>query len=94
MDLHRPRRAPIQIRLSILPVGIFPISNAKVVGRRCDDKIDLSIWQARHAFDTILETQIKLGHRRKVAEQIRFVQRIRYCLGNVGQAFQAEDRGS
>ena len=37
--------------------------------------------------------QIESRHKRKVSEQIRFVQRIRYCLADVGQAFEIEDCG-
>src|SRR5438034_10832786 len=61
--------------------------------RTCSPIENKPVRQTRHASDAIPWAQVELGHGRKVTEQIRFVQRIRYCLGNVGQTFQAEDRG-
>src|SRR5262249_59029536 len=74
-DLRRPALAPNQVFLPILPVGIFSIANPEIVRRRRDHKIDICVGQAGHAFDAVFKTQVEFGHTRKMAEQIRFVQR-------------------
>ena len=68
-NLHGPRRAPFQIRLSILTIGIFAVSNAEIVGRRRDDKIHIFARETGHSFHTILETQIKFRHEYNVAKK-------------------------
>lgn len=60
--MRGPLPAPGQIRLSILPVGVFAIVDAEIVGRRRYDKIDIFIRQARHAFSAVFLKQFKPGH--------------------------------
>lgn len=76
-NLRGPFAAPSQIGLSILPIGKFSVPDAKVVGRRGHDKVDMFCRQLRHAGNAIFQVKIELGHRNKVREPIRFVQRIR-----------------
>jgi hypothetical protein len=50
------------MRLAILPVGILPVINSQIVGRRGDYKIDAFICQVRHSRDAIFAAKIKFGH--------------------------------
>src|SRR6476620_711519 len=61
-NLLRPFAAPIQIRLSILGIGEFSVANAEIVRRRCNDKINTLIAEARHSFDAILSAKGESRH--------------------------------
>src|SRR5580700_11984623 len=93
-NFRGPFPAPLQIRLSILPVGKLTVTNAKIVRRRGHDQVDLSIRQTRHAFHAILPTKIELHHGPNLSQssesynEIRERSQIRYCFANVRQAFE------
>jgi hypothetical protein len=58
-----------------LPVGIFAVTDAKIVRWRRDNKIDTLIPELRHSVDAILAWQIELGHEINLAESREIVQR-------------------
>jgi len=58
-----------------LSVGKFSVTNAEIVRRRGYDKIDMFILNLRHSFDAIFPMKIKVGHGKKFADVVRFVQR-------------------
>jgi thiazole synthase len=68
MDLCGPARAPFQIRLAILPIGIRSVSDAEIVRRRSNDKVNTRRGDLAHAGHAILEPQVESCHEHKVAK--------------------------
>src|SRR5256885_4059581 len=50
------------MRLSVLCVGIFAVTDSEVVRRRGHHKINAFIRQPRHSFDAIFSAKIEPGH--------------------------------
>src|SRR5438477_5786895 len=74
MNLGGPCSTPFQIGLSILPVGIFPVTNAKIVRRRSHHKIDMFARQFCHSLHAILAVQSESGHGMNLSHAGKLVQ--------------------
>ena len=58
-----PFSTPLQIRFSILLVGIFSVFDSEVIGRRSHDQIDGLVFEPRHSLNAVLLAEIEPGHR-------------------------------
>jgi hypothetical protein len=58
-NLGGPLDTPIQITATLSPVGIPAISNAQVVRRRRDDKVDGGVRHFGHAFKAVAVSYIE-----------------------------------